>query len=168
MKFLNFLAPGSGSGIRIPNTDPDPQSHWIRIQSGSGSGSTTLQSTVDKSVELRWVVCGVVEPILFAQTYRKNGYFYKTSIYYMNFRDRFRCLVNKCFCLNLIPIGTPKFVTGLQYYSQIRNSPPKWLSLSKPTSTVQCTSLQPDYWSTVERRNMSEAQKSHKGRNLIG
>jgi hypothetical protein len=24
----------------IPNTDPDPQSHWIRIQ--SGSGSTTL------------------------------------------------------------------------------------------------------------------------------
>jgi hypothetical protein len=25
LKFLNFLAPGSG--IRIPNTDPDPQSH---------------------------------------------------------------------------------------------------------------------------------------------
>jgi hypothetical protein len=32
LKFLNFLAPGSGSGIRIPNTDPDPQSHWIRIR----------------------------------------------------------------------------------------------------------------------------------------
>jgi hypothetical protein len=27
LKFLYFLAPGSGSGIRIPNTDPDPKSH---------------------------------------------------------------------------------------------------------------------------------------------
>jgi hypothetical protein len=27
-----YSAPGSVSGIRIPNTDPDPQSRWIRIR----------------------------------------------------------------------------------------------------------------------------------------
>jgi hypothetical protein len=39
LKFLNFLAPGSG--IRIPN--PDPQSPW-----GYGSGSTTLPSSISQ------------------------------------------------------------------------------------------------------------------------
>jgi hypothetical protein len=64
LKFLNFLAPGYGSGIRIPNTDPEPQSHWIRIQSGLGygSGSTTLinwetglQCTKSGSCSLVWL-----------------------------------------------------------------------------------------------------------------
>ena len=31
--------------IRIPNTDPDPKSSWIRIQ--YGSGSTTLSQTIN-------------------------------------------------------------------------------------------------------------------------
>ena len=34
--------------IRIPNTDPDPESSWIRIQ--YGSGSTTLVKTVREFV----------------------------------------------------------------------------------------------------------------------
>jgi hypothetical protein len=34
-KNIDFLTPGSGSGIQIPN--PDPQIYWIRIHSGSGS-----------------------------------------------------------------------------------------------------------------------------------
>jgi hypothetical protein len=38
LKFLNFLAPGSG--IRIPNTDPDPQP-W-------SNGSTNLDAGLGK------------------------------------------------------------------------------------------------------------------------
>jgi hypothetical protein len=40
LKFLNFLAPGSGSGIRSPNTDPDPQSHWIRTHNPANKYGT--------------------------------------------------------------------------------------------------------------------------------
>jgi hypothetical protein len=36
--------------VRIPNTDPDPQSHWIRIQSGSGSTTLLKRTFLQKSV----------------------------------------------------------------------------------------------------------------------
>ena len=35
--------------IRIRNTDPAPQSSWIRIQYGSGTGSTTLVARMGSS-----------------------------------------------------------------------------------------------------------------------
>jgi hypothetical protein len=40
--FIKIFLPCPWTRIRIPNTDKDPQSHWIRIQ----SGSTTLINNV--------------------------------------------------------------------------------------------------------------------------